>query len=78
MLTAFHQLLTYSDDLADPIYVLSTTSVAHTFCRHHPDCGKEQAIGDIVHYLEDCIVKRLRTNLKIRANREKANRNILK
>lgn len=72
MLHAFYQLLSYADKLSDPTYVLSATSVAHTFCRNHADCNQNPAIQEIVGYLEDSIIKRLDSNLTIRANREKA------
>lgn len=73
MLDSFHELLEYADSLSDPIYVLSTTSVAHTFCRNYPGCDKYPAIQQIVDYLENSINNNLdNRSLSIRAQREKA------
>lgn len=72
MLDSFHDLLEYADSLSDPIYVLSTTSVAHTFCRNHPDCDKYDGIQEIVGYLENSINNKLDNgSLSVRAQREK-------
>lgn len=72
MLAALYNLIQYADNSTDPIYILSTTSVAHTFCRNHPDCGNNAAIQNIVRFLEDGIIQKLDNDISRRNVREKA------
>lgn len=76
MLDSFNDLIVYadriSDRVTDPIYILSATSVAHTYCRNHADCDQNAAIKKMVDYLEENILKRINESLPLRAQRDKA------
>lgn len=71
MLDIFYRLVDYAKNgNTDPKFVLSATSVVHTFCRSHSDCAENDKVLHIVNLLEEKVIQLFRTDLKQRSNRE--------
>lgn len=71
MLESLYQILEYADRNPDPMFVLTPTTVVHTFCRLHSDCGENEIVQRFITLLEESVHKSLATNLLKRSNREK-------
>lgn len=71
MLESLFELLSREEGNTDPIFVLSPTSVVHTYCRRHSECGDDNDVKKFVNLLEDRISVALGKDLYKRTNREK-------
>lgn len=78
MLQAFYALLKFGKIAKDPAFTLTSTAVAHTFCRNTPDCGHYKEINDIVRFLEDNIEEELQNDITNRQVHERVRRSITK
>lgn len=71
MLQSFYNLIEYGNKHNEHLFILTSTAVAHTYCRHNVECGKVREIKKIVRYLEDNISQALENNVNDRVIREK-------
>lgn len=66
-----YRLLEFAVLIDDASLVLTPSTVAHTFCRHHGECGETEQIRRIVDFLEREIIKLVASDLTNRHNRDK-------
>lgn len=74
MLHALYTVLENEVNNPEPIFILGPTSVVHTFCRNHGDCGDYSVVKDFVGFLEANIIENLQKDLSVRRNREKVSK----
>lgn len=71
MLHALYMVLENEVNNLEPIFILGPTSVVHTFCRNHGECGENSVVKDFIGFLETNILETLQKDLSVRRNREK-------
>ncbi|XP_053697453.1 uncharacterized protein LOC128744450 [Sabethes cyaneus] len=59
VLEAMLELLEYGKENGEKSYILSATSVVHTFCAVHADCTNNDAVQSIVQFLETDLLEKL-------------------
>lgn len=77
MLQAVYALLKFGKMIKHPAFTLTSTAVAHTFCRNTANCGNYKEINDIVRFLEDNIEEELKNDMKNRQVHERVNYEII-
>lgn len=71
MLSALFSVVENEKESSDPIFILSSTAVVHTYCRNHQSCGESEEVQNFINFLETNVLEQIEKNLLIRANREK-------
>lgn len=71
MLRALFSVMQNEINNPDPIYILSPSTVVHTYCRNHQNCDENEEVQNFVHFLEENVLKQFDKNLLVRTNREK-------
>lgn len=71
MLQSLFAVLEIGQNNPDPIFVLSPTSVVHTYCRNHGDCSENAEVQSFINLLETKILEQFGKNLSVRVNRER-------
>lgn len=71
MLRALFSVMQNEINNPDPIYILSPSTVVHTYCRNHQNCDENEEVQNVVHFLEENVLKQFDKNLLVRTNREK-------
>lgn len=71
VLEVFYSLLKFGAIHGDPKFVLTATTVAHTFCRNHPGCESSKGIQDIVDFLDTELKSELEKDVQQRIVRER-------
>lgn len=71
MLRALFSVMQNEINNPDPIYILSPSTVVHTYCRNHQNCEENEEVQNLVHFLEENVLKQFDKNLLVRTNREK-------
>lgn len=71
MLKVFLDLLAFGSKDSNAKFVLTSTAVAHTFCRNHPECWRYGGIQRILEFLEQDLDVQLQEDVSKRAVRER-------
>lgn len=71
MLEVFHDLLTFGRKDNNAKFVLTSTAVAHTFCRNHPECWRYGGIQRILEFLEQDMIVQLQEDVSKRVVRDR-------
>ena len=69
-LEAFHTLIKFGNEKLDSKFILTSTAVAHTFCRNNPQCEKYDEIQNMIQLLTDSLISELGKDLNQRKVRE--------
>lgn len=78
MLEALYRLLEHNNPNNNALFVLTPTTVVHTYCRHHSDCSDNDQVKKIADLLEQKITVLFENGVTTRINREKVQKSISK